>query len=246
MGRVPAELSLAAVPDGHLAVSEVFGPTVQGEGPSAGQRAAFVRLAHCNLVCGWCDSAYTWSWERHDPAAEIHMRSVDDVFGTLDESLGTAGGRVVVTGGEPLLQQRHLVPLLERCGDRGWPVEIETNGTVAPTADVAALVSQFNVSPKLANSGMPPERRLKPAALAALTATGKAIFKFVVADPGELDEVAEIVATHELEPIWVMPEGTEQDVVLERLRTLADPVVARGWHLTPRLHILLWGDERGR
>ena len=63
---------------GVLVVSEVFGPTFQGEGPSSGQRAMFVRLGRCNLDCAFCDTAYTWDWTRYDPDAELRRRSVDD------------------------------------------------------------------------------------------------------------------------------------------------------------------------
>ena len=237
MGRVPA------VAPGHLAVSEVFGPTLQGEGPTAGHRAGFVRLARCNLDCAWCDTPYTWDWTRFDPSAEVHDVPVADVLARLD---AMDPGRVVVTGGEPLLQQRALVPLLGACAERGWPVEVETNGTIAPEPDVVALVSTFNVSPKLSNSGVAPERALRPAPLASLRDSGKAVFKFVVSGPADLDEVAAVVDAHGLRPVWVMPEGTSAPALLERLRELADPVAARGWNLTPRLHVLLWGDERGR
>ena len=226
-----------------LAVSEVFGPTFQGEGPSVGRRAGFVRLARCDLSCAWCDTPYTWDWERYDPAVEVHQRTVDDVLADLD---AMAPDRVVVTGGEPMLQQRRLVPLLEACASRGWPVEVETNGRHAPLPEVAALVAQFNVSPKLANSGVAREQAIVPDALAALRDTGKAAFKFVVAAEGDLDEIAALVDAHGLAPVWVMPEGTGVAAVLDRMRSLADPVLARGWHLTPRLHVLLWGDERGR
>ena len=85
-----------------------------------------------------------------------------------------------------------------------------------------------------------------PDALAGLMATGKAIFKFVVAEPAELDEVASIVDRFSLEPVWIMPEGTDAETVTARMRVLADPVSARGWNLTTRLHVLVWGDERGR
>jgi organic radical activating enzyme len=155
-------------------------------------------------------------------------------------------GRVVVTGGEPLLQQRALVPLLEACAQRGWPVEVETNGTIAPEPAVAELVEQFNVSPKTTNSGVAEDKRLKPDALKALLGTGKAVFKFVVVDEADLDEIADLVEAHDLRPTWVMPEGTDAGVITDRMRALAEPVLERGWHLTPRLHILLWGDERGR
>jgi 7-carboxy-7-deazaguanine synthase len=226
-----------------LAVSEIFGPTVQGEGPTAGRRAGFVRLGRCNLDCVWCDTPYTWDWDRFDPAVEVTPLPTSEVVARLDAMMVE---RVVVTGGEPLLQQRGLLPLLVALGERGWVVEVETNGTIAPSPAVAAAVTAFNVSPKLANSGIPLTRRIRPAALGALVETGKAVFKFVVAEASELDEVAALVSAHGLAPVWIMPEGTSAAVVSSRLAALADPVVARGWNLSTRLQVLVWGDERGR
>jgi 7-cyano-7-deazaguanosine (preQ0) biosynthesis protein QueE len=226
-----------------LVVSEVFGPTVQGEGPSLGKRAAFLRLGRCNLDCRWCDTPFTWNWDEFDPATELSERAVDEV---VAEIAGMGVDRVVVTGGEPLLQQRRLLPFLEAAAERGWTIEVETNGTLAPSADTARLVAQFNVSPKLANSGVAAEKAIVPAALAALLATGKAAFKFVASSPADLDEVQAIVDANHLDPVWVMPEGVTPDAVLAGGRALADAVTARGWHLTTRLHVLLWGDERGR
>lgn len=226
-----------------LVVSEVFGPTVQGEGPSLGRRAAFLRLGRCNLDCRFCDTPFTWDWDAYDPAVELSERAVDDVVAEID-AMGV--DRVVVTGGEPLLQQRRLLPFLEAAAERGWTIEVETNGTLAPTAETASHVARFNVSPKLANSGVAPERAIVPAALAALQATGRAAFKFVATGPADLEEVQAIVDAHGLDPVWIMPEGVTPDAVLAGGRALADAVTARGWHLTTRLHVLLWGDERGR
>jgi len=229
----------------ELVVSEVFGPTFQGEGPTLGRRAAFVRLGRCNLDCTWCDTPYTWNWDRFDPAVELHRRTVDDVVAEV-AALGV--DRVVVTGGEPLLQQRALAGLLAAAAVRGWAVEVETNGTRAPTAEVAAGVERFTVSPKLASSGVAAGRALVPDALAAFVATGRAAFKFVATGPADLDEIAAVVADHGIPPgaVWVLPEGTAADVVLAGARRLADDVAARGWNLTTRLHVLVWGDERGR
>jgi organic radical activating enzyme len=92
-----------------LVISEVFGPTLQGEGPSAGRPAGFVRLGRCNLACDWCDTKYTWDWENYDPQEELHTEQVATVLEQLD-AMGV--GMLVVTGGEPLLQQRNLPPLL--------------------------------------------------------------------------------------------------------------------------------------
>jgi organic radical activating enzyme len=227
-------------PDG-LVVSEVFGPTFQGEGPTLGRRAAFVRLGRCNLDCTWCDTPYTWNWDEYDPAVELSTRSVDDVVAEID-AIGV--DRVVVTGGEPLLQQRRLLPFLAAAAERGWAVEIETNGTIAPLPAVVAGVERFNVSPKLANSGVDPERAIRPDVLAAFAATGKAAFKFVVSEPGDLAEIEALGLART--DVHVMPQGTTAAAVLDVARAVADDVAAHGWHLTTRLHVLLWGDERGR
>ena len=94
-----------------LVVSEVFGPTLQGEGPSAGQRAGFVRLGRCSLSCSWCDTPYSWDWKRYDPAVELRELPVGEVAASI-RAMDVP--MVVVTGGEPLLQQRAIVELL-RC-----------------------------------------------------------------------------------------------------------------------------------
>jgi 7-carboxy-7-deazaguanine synthase len=225
----------------HLVVSEVFGPTFQGEGPSAGHRAGFVRLGRCNLSCTWCDSPYTWDWDRYDRAVELSTIGTTEL---LEQLASMAVDLVVITGGEPLLQQRHLGALLEGCRERGWRVEVETNGTISP-AVADGLVTQWNVSPKLANSGVTPHLRYRRDVLQEFEATGRAVFKFVAAGPADLDEIQTMVDEGRLTDVWVMPEGTDAPTVSGRLGELAGPVLARGWHLTPRLHILLWGDRRG-
>ena len=229
-------------PADHLVVSEVFGPTFQGEGPSLGRRAAFVRLGRCNLACSWCDTPYTWRWEDHDPDVELRSVATGQV---LADVMAMRTGLLVVTGGEPLLQQQALPGLLEGARALGMQVEVETAGTIVPAPDVDRLVNRWNVSPKLASSGNPVERRHKPDALRAFQATGRASFKFVVADAAELDEVAQIVEEHLLTDVWIMPEGTDAAAITDRMRALAAPVLERGWNLTTRLHVLLWGDRRG-
>lgn len=245
-----ARSDLPVAGPGELIVSEVFGPTFQGEGRSLGQRVGFVRLGSCNLDCGrgpgstWaCDTAYTWDWARYSPAAELSLRSVDDIVAQLSTM---SVDRIVVTGGEPLIQQHRLVSFLRAADRRGWAVEIETNGTITPLPDVANLVSQFNVSPKVAGSGVPAARALRPRALTTLLDSGKAVFKFVASGPAELDDIGEVVARWRLAPIVIMPAGTAADETVRVARELAEPVLARGWDLTIRLHVLLWGNERGR
>jgi 7-carboxy-7-deazaguanine synthase len=251
--RLASTLARSDVPvagPGELIVSEIFGPTFQGEGRSLGQRVGFVRLGTCNLDCGrgsgatWaCDTPYTWDWEHYSPATELVVRSVADIVAELTTM---AVDRIVITGGEPLIQQRRLVALLRTAASRGWAVEVETNGTIAPLPEVAELVTQFNVSPKVQGSGVPAALALRPRALAAFLATGKAVFKFVASGPAELDDIGAVAARYQLAPVMIMPAGTEPQQTVRVARELAGPVLARGWDLTIRLHVLLWGDERGR
>jgi 7-carboxy-7-deazaguanine synthase len=226
-----------------LLVAEVFGPTLQGEGPSMGVPAVFVRLSRCNLACVWCDTPYTWDWSRFDPRVESRSWTVPDLAAWV---LDRPTELVVVTGGEPLLQQGPLALLVERLAVAGRRVEVETNGTRAPERRLVESGVWFNVSPKLANSGMPEHRRVVPDALVALAGSGRARFKFVVGDVGELDEVAGLVARFGLAPVWVMPEGAAAEAVLGGARRVAEDVIARGWALSLRLQVLLWGDTRGR
>jgi organic radical activating enzyme len=150
---------------------------------------------------------------------------------------------VVITGGEPLLQQRDLAALIDALRvNRGWRVEIETAGTIAPALDV----DQWNVSPKLENSGNRRDRRYKPDVLRAFQATGRAAFKFVVTEVEDLDEITAIVDECALDNVWLMPEGIDAAALDARLAWIAPAAIERGWNVTTRLHVVLWGNERGR
>lgn len=212
-----------------------------------GRSTAFLRLSGCNLHCSWCDTPYTWDWtgrngHRFRPSEERQLLSP---FAVYNELRGRTNEMLIVSGGEPLLQQAGLVPLLRMCAEQGWRVEMETAGTVPPAASISECVTQFNVSPKLTNSGNSAAARLRDDAILQLKSSGKAVWKFVVVGVDDLAEVEQLVARFDLTPVYIMPEGTQGDVVSERARSLADEVLARNWHLTIRLHLLLWGNRRG-
>jgi 7-carboxy-7-deazaguanine synthase len=249
-------LTLATVAPGE---PEIFA-SLQGEGPSAGRPSIFVRLSRCNLACHWCDTAYTWRFAGDDRPhrdgiaygrAENQLALPEPEVADRILSLPGAEAidRLVVTGGEPLLQSAALARLLARLrSDRpALHVEIETNGTVAPPPSLAALVDQFNVSPKLAHSGNPSALALPDERLAAWSREPRAFFKFVVADPGDLGEVTALQRRHAIpgERLFVMPEGTDAATLRDRLRWLAPLCLAHGWRLSDRLHIHLYGDTRG-
>lgn len=230
-------------PGRRLLVAEVFGPTFQGEGPSTGQVAMFLRLSRCNLSCGFCDTPYTWNWAAYDVRAESTSMTRDAVVNQL---VDTGPDLVVITGGEPLLQAEAVCSVVAALVGAGKRVEIETNGTICPPEDLVRFgdAVRFNVSPKLGNSSVAYERRVVPSALRRFAAAG-AVFKFVVAGESDLDEITDLASEFGLAP-WVMPEGTDPEALTDTSRWLADAALERGWNFSGRLHVMLWGDVRGR
>lgn len=230
-----------------LRVNETF-RSLQGEGPSMGQPALFLRLADCNLACSWCDTRYSWDWTQFDSRQESHDVISTDLAGTIITEL-PENGLLIITGGEPLLQQAGLLELISavRASVLGLRVEIETNGTVAPVREFSQAVNLFVVSPKLANSSLSEKRRVRPRALTSFP-KDRSVLKFVVEQVSELDEVEAIrtLAGIDGDRTWIMPEGTTREVILGRLEELSAPVVEAGYNLSPRLHILLWADARGK
>jgi 7-carboxy-7-deazaguanine synthase len=230
----------------ELVVNEIFGPTVQGEGPAAGRIAGFIRLMGCNLTCSWCDTKQTWDARAYDLRAEArHMTAVE----IMKQVQAMNVRLVILTGGEPLLQQnreafRHLLRLLHAVGIQ---VHVETNGTVVPGVIAREGVDQFVVSPKLMNAGMPMEKTINPRALGVLR-DRDAHFKFVCRTEDDVLAVARIVVQNHIPArrVWVMPEGITAAAVCDHLARIADMSVLHGFNITPRLHVLAWGSERGR
>ncbi len=234
-----------------LVVSEVFGPTVQGEGPAAGRRAAFLRLGGCNLTCSWCDTAYTWDASRYDLRAEMTRLPLGEVLARVR----AVGCRlVVVTGGEPLLQQGFGYGLPDLAGilaAEGATVHVETNGTISPCEMLTEAVGLFVVSPKLSHAGLEHARAIRWPTLrvfARLADQGKAALKIVCRTAGDVADAAAIADTAGIPHgmTWVMPEGTTAAAVVAGLGVITGPAVALGLNVSGRQHVLTWGDERGR
>jgi 7-cyano-7-deazaguanosine (preQ0) biosynthesis protein QueE len=226
---------------------EIFA-TVQGEGASIGMPCVFIRVADCNLRCSWCDTKYTWDWAAYDRNAETLELDIDAVAARVFELAGTGIRRAVFTGGEPLLQQEDLTALALRLRERGFGIEVETNGTVVPTETFAATIDQWNVSPKLAGSGNAERARRRAAALEWFAAQPNASFKFVLGSDGDLAEATELATAFAVpkERVIFSPEGTDTATLAERSRWLAERCGEHGYRLGTRLHVFLWGSERGR
>ena len=238
-----------------LATDDEGGPeifaSVQGEGPSMGMPVAFMRLSRCNLACVWCDTAYTWHFqgdERPHRGGVEYDRKANQLSLPEDEVaariLALGQSRLVITGGEPLLQAPALARLLELLPDVS--IEIETNGTTKAPAPLDIRIDQFNVSPKLAHSGNPAELALLPERLDAYATDPRAWFKFVIAEPADVDEVLALRDRYRFRPghVFLMAEGTDSETLREREKWLAPLCVRHGFRLSDRLHIHLFGDTR--
>ena len=239
-----------------LATDDTGGPEIfaslQGEGPSAGMPVAFVRLSRCNLACTWCDTAYTWRFEgdnrphRDGVAFDRKANQVTLSPEETAERIAMLGQkRLVITGGEPLLQASAIAEMLAHLPDMA--VEIETNGTVAPPARLDVRVDQYNVSPKLAHSGNPAELALLPERLDAWATDPRAFLKFVIASPADVVEVLALQARYRFVPerVFLMAEGTDSATLRARQTWLSDLCLKHGFRMSDRMHIHLYGDTRG-
>jgi len=225
-----------------LKVSEIF-ESLQGEGLSAGAPCIFVRLAQCNLHCRWCDTKYTWDFERYRYEDEVREQSAAELAQIVNAA---PSRRLVLTGGEPLLQQRALKEFFARLAP-DITVEVETNGTIVPEAPTLSRVNQWNVSPKLANAGDPEQFRIRPEALSALRDSGRAYLKLVVNGDADFAEADALVArlAWPSDRVLLMPEATDREQLRARSLTVAEAARARSYRFSSRLHLELWGGRRG-
>lgn len=242
-----------------LLVSESF-YTHQGEGPTAGRLAFFVRLGGCNLHCRWCDTPYTWVFDdrhaamhgggsKYDPQTELKRVPI---YTVSDQCVNSPASRFVITGGEPMLQQDAVLRLFKSVAARKSmsKFEIETAGTIAPSHELAEFPGlQWNVSLKLEHSWNPLELRRVPEAITALIRCNS-VFKFVVRgqDPDpDIEEICQLIDEFEIpgDRIWLMPLGTEKDVITRGLKVLSEYALRYGWNITSRMQDYIYDGERG-
>ncbi|MCG8331432.1 MAG: 7-carboxy-7-deazaguanine synthase QueE [Chitinophagales bacterium] len=237
--------------------AEIF-YTVQGEGKNIGQPSIFVRTSLCNLHCVWCDTDYTWNWEgtrfAHvkdvEPGYEKYKMDEVVVEMSVEEIIRQIHlypcTNVVLTGGEPMMQQESLCELMQGLG-ADYFFEVETNGTIIPNASFDHLIHQYNVSPKLANSGNSQKLREKNDVFQFFSRSPKAHFKFVLADQSDLQEILNLIDRYKIpsEKVYLMPEGTSAKQLNARQQWLVEICKEHGFHFTSRLHILIYGNKRG-
>ena len=230
-----------------LRISEHF-YSIQGEGATVGVPAIFVRFQGCNLCCGnvsgtWrCDTIEVWMSGTRYSIVDWHQ-----IFMNQYESALKAGAHIVITGGEPLLQQSAILTWLDMFESPPF-VEIETNGTILPSKEWQSFGLQWNVSLKLSNSGEPCNKRVQMDAIGYFKEHENVQFKFVVATE---DDVIEVLNTYD----WVrqipiaqkklMPAADTKQQLNERLPWVINWAKQYGFSVSHRLHIALWNQKTG-
>lgn len=215
--------------------------SIQGESSFAGLPCIFVRLAGCNLRCSWCDSEYTFSGG--------HKMSADEVEAEVRRLAPVK--LVEVTGGEPMLQERELIPLMERLLAAGYTLLLETSGE-RPLAAVPRAVHKI-VDVKCPGSGEGGSFRL--ANLDALT--GQDEVKFVLSNRGDYEFAREFIRAHDLaarvgsvllSPAFSKtpsPERTAENCLLNP-RELVEWMLADGLEarLSLQIHKFVWEPQK--
>ena len=219
--------------DTPLRISEIF-LSIQGEGPSAGTPAQFVRLQGCDVGCHWCDTKYSWQPEGGEQLAR-------EAVWDRARALGTAP-MLVVTGGEPL-EHPDLATLLAEGLER-WPrVEVETSGIAPPPLSHPRLA--YNVSPKLPSAT--PRWAASWSHAPDWVREANATFKIVVGDPPDPEDACRLIRERQLPRgrVMLMPQGMTEAELRPRAARLAELCTREGLRMSPRLHIWLWGARRG-
>lgn len=226
--------------------------TLQGEGLTSGKQAVFFRLTLCNLACGsdggWkCDTGYTWDRTRPEFWQEAESWTYDYAASQIksawrEKFTNKDSKRLVIAGGEPLIQQSKIAKLLEKIPE--WAIEIETNGTIMPISELSRC--QFNCSPKLESSGNNKEKRYKPEVLRYINGLLNSQFKFVAVNSSDLDEVDNIAVECNLNPekILIMPEGQTIEKVNHHASLISSDVARRGWQVAMRNQLIWFGPKR--
>lgn len=261
---------IAKMPDG---LPEIF-RCVQGEGQNLGLPAVFIRLSTCPLQCVFCDTFYTWNWKGtpfvHKGGVKVSKDEfqmalpayavANKVRTVLIDSEGVVAHRnIVISGGEPLLQQKGLCEMIDnlKSDDKDWHFEVETSGSVNFTEDFLSRIQFINCSPKLESSGNSLAARNKPKVIAQILDAHNSFnvdvcFKFVTHSDTlenmkkDIDEVLNWQKEHNVPSnlIYLMPQGTTVEEIQEGTKLLSEHADHYGFKISTRLHVLVYGNKR--
>ncbi len=228
-------------------ISEIY-PCLQGEGSLAGTPSILIRTLGCNLRCGWCDTPYT-SWQ-----LEKGIFAVSDIQDFVDQNPQI--GDIIITGGEPCISPK-IEEIINLCKDNQKRVTLETNGTHLLPDKLIEKIDLVSLSPKLSNSTPTTDmkwkirhnnERINIQVIKSWVQRAPSFqLKFVVNDPGDICEIQQITAESGIDNthVYLMPQGTTREQLTQKRLWLADICISQGYHFCERLHIVIYGDERG-
>ncbi|MBP0724957.1 7-carboxy-7-deazaguanine synthase QueE [Bacillus sp. RG28] len=232
-------------------VLEIFGPTVQGEGMTIGQKTMFIRTAGCDYQCSWCDSAFTWNGTEKQ---NINWMTAEEIWNTLYELGGDTFSHITISGGNPALLPS-LGPVVDFLKEKGMTLALETQGS--KWQSWLPLIDEVTLSPKPPSSGMDTDFTILENIIDHLKNHPKVCLKIVIFDEKDL-AYAEIV--HQRFPqlplyLQVGNSWLEADdesllqYLLKRYEWLIDQVmkstVFKNVKVLPQLHAYVWGNKRG-
>jgi 7-carboxy-7-deazaguanine synthase len=239
----------------RIRVSEIFGPTIQGEGPLIGCPSVFVRTGGCDYRCSWCDTLYAVLPEHRD---EWMPMTPAAIMTRVNELAGGEAVLVSLSGGNPALQP--LAPLIALGHKSGHSLALETQGSVCQPwfAELDWLI----LSPKPPSAGMPVDLDALEACLKAARGRPRCVLKIVVFDDVDYGYARALAARYQALPVYlqvgnplpsnavggVPRDEADIDDLLQRFRWLAGKVIADRWFtatVLPQLHVLAWGNKRG-
>jgi 7-carboxy-7-deazaguanine synthase len=237
----------------HIRVSEIFGPTIQGEGLLIGLPTVFVRTGGCDYRCSWCDTLHAVDSDYRD---QWRAMSADEIWQEVTRLAGNRPLTVSLSGGNPAIQP--LGPLIERGHREGYRFALETQGSIAKDwfADLDVLV----LSPKPPSSGMETDWDAFDACLRMAAEKPQIALKVVVFDDRDYLYARAAAARHPDLPVYLQPGNhtppppddddakVDVDGIMDRMLWLVDKVTADRWfevRVLPQLHVLLWGNKRG-
>ena len=238
-----------------LAVSEVF-YSIQGEGKTMGIPSVFVRLGGCNLMCGGMGTQFDgelhndaqWRCDTVEVWMKAQSKALDQVLPKDCVEAIKNNAHLIITGGEPTMQQNAVVAFLQYVKDNINEqvfVEVETNGTIQPSQDLLLQTNLFNCSPKLSNSGNDMAQAFKPDVIEALNKTNT-IFKFVISDKVDWNEIVQLYfPIIDRSKTWLMPAGENQELIEKTKRYVAELARDNYLNFSTRLHVEIWNQKTG-
>ncbi len=217
----------------RLPISEIF-ESIQGEGNSQGRIALFVRVQGCPLDCVWCDTKYSV------PFSDENTMPIHELKHIISRFFETKRGILVLTGGEPLYFQEQISELMEEL-PKDLEIEFETSGIYLPNPKIRNY--KFNVSPKLSNAKLTGGNKVLRKIYSNLREFSNlnSIFKFVITSEKDIEEVEELEKEYRIpkNKIYLMPEGTTSESILEKSRFIVEKCIQKGYNFSLRQQILL-------